>query len=278
MPNDIRTFPVGTAQVSIINIGDVHEDLNRWFDLTPDQRTKHAGLLAQPARLPIQSIYLKLPETTVLVDAGLYDYPPDSPLLIPGYTPPPGLFAALDELGVDPATIDHVIITHAHGDHFNALTEERADDLALCFPNARHYVGAADWTMMQEALGKADSLESRTFGVVEQAGRLTKVAQLLDLGHGVSIVPTPGESPGHQAVRLASNGEILYCIGDLYHLTAEVESPELVVRWTNGALNQQSRAAFNPVAGQENARLIATHIYDVGRLQPTATGYQWTRA
>jgi glyoxylase-like metal-dependent hydrolase (beta-lactamase superfamily II) len=278
MPNDIRTLRVGAAQLAIINIGDVHEDLNRWFDLTPEQQAKHAALLAQPARLPIQSIYIKLPGMTVLVDAGLYDYPPDSPLLIPGYTPPPGLFAALDEIGVDPATIDHVIITHAHGDHFNALTEERADSLALCFPNARHYVGAADWTMMQEALDNPDSLESRTFGVVDQAGRLTQVAQPLDLGHGVSILPTPGESPGHQAVRLASAGEVLYCIGDLYHLTAEVESPELVVGWTNGALNQQSRNAFNPVAIQENACLIATHIYDVGRLQQTATGYAWERA
>jgi glyoxylase-like metal-dependent hydrolase (beta-lactamase superfamily II) len=278
MSDEIRRLQVGAATIHLINIGDVQEDLNRWFELSEAQRVKHQALLAQPARLPIQCIHVALPGASLLVDAGLYDYPPDSPLLIPGYRPAIDLFGGLAQIGVQPASITHVIITHAHGDHFNALTGQHNGQHTPMFPNARHFVGQGDWLVMQEALTKADSLESQTFGVVQAHGLLETVAETRDLGNGIQIIPTPGESPGHQAVRIHSQGQTLYCLGDLYHLTAEVEHPELVVRWTNGELNRRSRTAFNPLAIQENALLIATHIASIGRLQTTALGYRWDAA
>lgn len=281
MTNPIRKLKIGNATLHIINIGDVQEDLTRWFDLTPEEQSRHRQLLAQPARLPIQCIHVAMPGVSLLVDAGLYDYPADAPQLIPGYSPTMDLFAGLAQIGVAPESINQVIITHAHGDHFNALSELHEGRRVLSFPNARHYLGQGDWDAMQPALANPESLESTTFGVVQQHGLLETVAAPLDLGHGIQILPTPGESPGHQAVRIHSEGETVYCIGDLYHLTAEAESPELVVRWTNGPANRASRSSFNQAAHAENALLIATHIPEFGRLQKSQqsrSGWRWANA
>lgn len=275
MTEEIRTIHVGAATVTIINVGDVQENLLLWFDLSDAERAQHAALFAKPARLPIQCIHIALPGASILVDAGLYEYPPDAPQLIPGYQPPPGLLPALAASQINPAQIDHVIITHAHGDHFNALTEMYNGQATSAFPNARHYLGRADWDAAQKALQEPNSLESSTFGVLHDLGRLELVDQPRDLGHGVQIIPAPGESPGHQIVRLHSEGQTLYCLGDLYHLTTEVEQPTWVVRWTNGESNQRSRRAFNETALKENALLVATHIASIGRLTRTAAGYAW---
>ena len=278
MTEDLRTIQVGAATVTIINVGDVQEDLNNWFALSEAERAHHADLLAKPARFPIQCIHIAMPGVSVLVDAGLYDYPPDAPQLIPGYQPPLDLFAGLAQRQIKLDEIQQVIITHAHGDHFNALTALRNGHYAPCFPNARHYLGRADWEVAQKALQDPNSLESHTFGVLNQQGLLEWVDQPRDLGNGVQILPAPGESPGHQVVRLHSEGQTLYCIGDLYHLTAEVENPTWVVRWTNGEANQRSRQAFNEMAISENALLVATHIVPLGRLTHTASGYTWVNA
>lgn len=276
MPDHIRRFSVGDITVTIINIGDVQEDLNVWWKLTPEERAAHGTLFTQPARLPIQSIHLSAPGAlSILVDAGAYDYPPDSPLLIPGYTPPPDLLTSLSEAGIDPTQITHVVITHAHGDHFNALTAPEGERITPVFPNARHYLGRGDWDKLQPELTDPASLESRTLGVLHERGQLELVAQETSIASGITILPAPGESPGHQVVRVQGGGQTLYCIGDLYHIPAEV-TQGWMPPWNDPPTNQQSRATFNTRFVQEDALLIATHIADVGRLQETTNGYRWT--
>lgn len=275
MPDHIRQFPLGAATITIVNIGDVHEDVNKLFTFTDQERSQYQALLAQPARLPIQSIHIALPEASILVDAGAYDYPPDSPQLIPGYTPPPDLLSSLHTAGIQPEDITHVVITHAHGDHFNALTEQLNGSYTPVFPQALHYLGRGDWDAMQDRLADPDSLESRTFGVLQQRGQLEIVEGETELAGGVCIIPAPGESPGHQIVQIYSYGQTLYCIGDLYHLTAEVEQPHWALPWNDGPTNRRSRAAFNERASKENALLVATHIASLGQIQRITSGYTW---
>ena len=275
MPHHIRQLAVGAIQTHIINIGDVQEDLVRLLGATDADVAAHPALFAQPARLPIQSIHLAASGASILVDAGAYDYPPDSPLLIPGYTPPPDLLASLAAAGIDAQSITHVVITHAHGDHFNALTEGEGEQARPCFANARHYLGRGDWEKMQPELADPASLQSRTLGLLHRRGQLELVDSPLELTEGVTILPAPGESPGHQVVRVHSQGETLYCIGDLYHVSAEVEHPVWMPPWNDRAANGQSRAALNERFVAENALLVASHIAEVGRMQKTRHGYIW---
>ena len=97
----------------------------------------------------------------------------------------------------------------------------------------------------------------------------------LDITPSVKLIAAPGESPGHQIVRISSEGQILYCLGDLYHSPLEVEQPSWMAEWDDASTNLASRVALAKAALAENALLIATHISSIGRLEPIATGARW---
>src|SRR5262249_39659620 len=66
----------------------------------------------------------------------------------------PNMIAA----GIEPKSVDIVIISHLHPDHANGI---RGADGAMAFPNAEIMVPAQDWAfwMSDENMGKAQSNE-----------------------------------------------------------------------------------------------------------------------
>lgn len=278
MTTPLQTFRLGDATISVFNVGESRLSLADTLNVTEaDWTPRYTDQFSQPARVPILCIHIALPGMTVLVDSGVYDFPEGSQFAFPNYTPPPGLPEQMIAVGFDLAAVDHLIITHAHGDHFNATTVERNGRHEPVFAKARLHLGRGDWERKenQEAIQKPDSLESQTFAVYHRLGRLEVDEGVRDLGQGVQVIAAPGETPGHQIVRIHSRGQTLYCLGDLYHHTVEVEQPGWGVKWSDIATAQASRQAFAQTALAENALLIATHIWGVGRLQPTSDGVTW---
>jgi glyoxylase-like metal-dependent hydrolase (beta-lactamase superfamily II) len=228
--------------------------------------------------MPVQCFHIALPGLSVLVDASTLDLAPDHPYAIPDYQKPPGLLTGLAQAKIEPDRVTHVIITHGHGDHFNAVTRERKGEYVACFPNARHYIGRADWEQMQPALQDANSVESHTVGVLHPQGMLDLVEGDWHLGAGLRIIAAPGETPGHQIVRFHLGEHTLYFLGDLYHHVVEVEHPAWMVNWNDVDANVRSRQALTARALDEQAYLFATHIVGVGRLRQTGAGVRWEDA
>jgi glyoxylase-like metal-dependent hydrolase (beta-lactamase superfamily II) len=281
MNNDTRTIALGAVTVTIINVGNLRLTLSEIMHVPESEwRPRYSGIFDQPAFFPSQCIHIAFPDTSVLVDANNFalSAPPDSPYAPPvGYQPPPDLPTQLLACGIRPEDITHLVITHAHFDHYAGITWERDGQYVPTFPRARCFLGKADWEYpeTQEALRDPNSADSRTFGVVQQAGLLELVEGELDLTASVKVIAAPGESPGHQIVRIFSEGQVLYCLGDLYHSPLEVEHPAWMAEWDEASTNLTSRIALAKVALAENALLIATHIPGVGRLEATATGARW---
>lgn len=277
MPDFVQTITVGQAKVSIINIGDIYLPLAKYMNVPPTDLAKRVDLaeLAHQTVIPIHSILVQLPNLSLLVDAGAYDVVTDPDCAISGYVPPAGLAHQLTELGVDPEQIAHVIITHRHWDHFNGTTVERAGEYVPQFPNAQHYLGRADWERVEQAFQDSASVEYRTLRVLNNRGMLKLIDGNYDLGHGVEILAAPGETAGHQIVRLHSAGETLYVLGDLYHHPVEFAQPEWKVSWAKAETIIPSRYALAQRAVAENALLVATHIPAIGRLRLTNSGVVW---
>jgi glyoxylase-like metal-dependent hydrolase (beta-lactamase superfamily II) len=277
MANGVQTTRVGAATISVIDVYGIPTKIEELVQAPVGERSAaEAALFARTVALPVNCIVIQLPGVSVLVDAGTYDAAFDSSDQA-NRQPPPDLLARLAGIGVRPAEVGHVVITHLHGDHFNATTTRGATGYQPTFPNAGYYVGRADWEQpgLREALGKPDSLESHTLGVLDRAGLLVPVDGDRALGHGVEIVASPGETPGHQSLRVRSEGETLYCIGDLYHHEVEVVHPTWMVAWANRDSIIGSRQRLVEAALTENARLVATHLAGVGRLRRTASGVEW---
>ena len=273
------TTSLGDATITVVNAGDMVFDITEMMAVPESEwRPLYGSSLEGSRPFPSQCVHIALPGASILVDVN--DYALAISLapsyLPPDYSPPPDVIEQLLSQGIHPEDITHVVITHAHFDHYNGTTIERDGSYFPRFPNARVFLGRADWDWAetQNALRDPDSLDSRTFGVLQKHGLLELVDGDLDLATEVRILAAPGESPGHQIVRLYSQGQTLYCLGDLFHHPAEVEHPAWMLKWADADANFASRQRLIQAALQENAFLVAAHM-PIGRLEGTFESLTW---
>ncbi len=280
----IDTRHVGEAAITVVSEGGLlweprfpaPED--EWRQALPDADARGRVWIG------LNVVFVRIGEALVLIDPGLDD--PDSawqrglPRVWPDWPVrrTPGLAAAMVELGIDPADVTHVIITHPHGDHYAGVARERDGGIAVRFPQARHVMGRADWEGNPNR-GQPDSALAR-LELIADHGLLDLVDSEREIAPGVTMLPAPGESPGHCIVRIASAGEVLYNLGDLVHLAAEVEH----ITWgpahaEMATLIAQPERIFAHVAA-EHALLITAHepFPPWGRIVADGAGYRWQRS
>jgi glyoxylase-like metal-dependent hydrolase (beta-lactamase superfamily II) len=148
----------------------------------------------------------------------------------PGLGPTVGLLpTTLAAAGIDPKTIDIVLISHLHGDHILGL---KTPDGALAFPNAEIKVPAVDWTywMSDENMSKApEGFQKTSFGFNRKifsnlADKVTRFEWGKEVAPGITAVETAGHTPGHTSFMIASGGRQLFFQGDVTNV------PDLFLR------------------------------------------------
>jgi glyoxylase-like metal-dependent hydrolase (beta-lactamase superfamily II) len=125
--------------------------------------------------------------------------------------------------GIDPGSIDTVLLTHMHPDHSAGLTD--MSNGQLFFPNAElvmHENELPHW-FDDGAMSKADERSKKLFF---QAGReqvapyknRTRLFKQGEVFPGVTAVPSHGHTPGHTAYLVASGDDQLMIWGDTVHV------------------------------------------------------------
>jgi glyoxylase-like metal-dependent hydrolase (beta-lactamase superfamily II) len=284
MQDDMTTLRIGEARVTILNAGDMHVRLSEEMAVPESEwRPQYADQFEQTRLFPSLSIYVELHDVKLLVDINDYRATvlPDSEYAIAGYTPPPPLPARLAALGVQPEDLSHLVITHAHWDHFaGTTTPTDTGGYEPTFARARHYLGGPDWSNaeLQAALTDPTSLEARTLGILHERGVLHLVEGQEQIAPGIDILPSPGETKGHLTVRVHSDGDTLYIVGDLFHDAVEVEHPDWMVIWADPETMLATRHQLMEQALAEHALLIAAHIPGAGRLTREEDKVRWSDA
>ncbi|MFW2404362.1 MAG: MBL fold metallo-hydrolase [Gammaproteobacteria bacterium] len=177
----------------------------------------------------ISSIFSLLVESggkKIVIDTCLGN---DKPRAVPDWHERQGAF--LDDIAAADfprESVDFVACTHLHPDHVGWNTMLHDGEWQPTFPNARYLFSRKDWEWLDKApvtpLGDfcGDSVRP-----IFAAG----LADVVEPGHAitdeVSLVSTPGHSPGHVAVRISSNDEHAIVTGDLLHHPCQVARP----RW-----------------------------------------------
>lgn len=226
--------------------------------------------------LPICNGHLAVGEASIVIDPCDYEELIQYERRPEGYVAPPSLLSQLSGRGVKAEDVTHVVITHFHMDHCIGSTMKTSEGTYVpTFPRARYYLGAADWNspMLQEDL-KSTPMAMNSLGVLGRSKVLTLVDRPMQVVPDVMIVPMPGESPGHQGVRMTSQGATLWCIGDLFHDAMDVADPRIMADWNDPESNIRSRNAFLAEAARDDCVVFSGHM-SLGRILRTLAGYEW---
>jgi glyoxylase-like metal-dependent hydrolase (beta-lactamase superfamily II) len=190
----------------------------------------------------------------------------------------PGLTAALVELGLAADDVTHVVITHPHGDHYPGVVVVSDGGFLPRFPEARHFLGRADWEGNPHRAMPGSELER--LELIDRLGLLELVDGERELVPGVTIVPAPGESPGHCVVRLESAGEVCYVLGDIVHHACEVDHPDWGPPHADQDALVATRERIFPTIAREEALIVTAHepFPPWGRIVVAGDGYRWQRS
>ncbi len=162
--------------------------------------------------------------------------------------------------GVQPEQVNYIFCTHLHLDHVGWNTRLVDGRFVPTFPNARYIFSKADVDMA----GEDDRISYRQSVLpILEAGQ----AQLVDgdfaLDDNVWLESTPGHTPGHVAVGLASVNEHAVMCGDLIHFPVQCAHPDWAVAFdTDPALASQTRQSFLHDNCESGRLVLTAHFPD----------------
>ncbi len=133
--------------------------------------------------------------------------------------------------GYTPDDIDFVLCTHMHADHVGWNTRLVDCKWTPTFPNARYLFSQEEWAHWKtEELRKQytdDPYFEDSLLPILNAGLADLVPMDYVIDPYVSLLPTPGHTPGHVCVRIDSEGANAVLSGDLMHTPLQVVEPNL---------------------------------------------------
>lgn len=187
------------------------------------------------------------------------------------------LLRSLDEAGVTVEDIDEVFLTHSHPDHVGWAVDEQAGRPR--FPRARYRLHRADW---DEFTGRdpVPPFVNRFVRPLEAAGVLDLIEGETALDAHLTAIETPGHTPGHMSLVIASAGERAVITGDVLTSPVSVARPEVPFGSDlDMDLGIQTRHALLDRIEAEGMRVVAGHLAEPGfgevvRLE----GRRWWRA
>jgi len=185
----------------------------------------------------------------------------------------------MTQLGFAPQSIDRVLCTHLHFDHVGWNTRLENGTWIPTFPNARYLFGAAEWEYWKD---EEDPYESHA---LEHALKPIFAAQLVDLvdanhriNDEVSLIPTPGHTPGHVSILIKSAGEQAVITGDMFHHPCQMAQPGWIdMADTDSSLAEKTRIAFMQRFGDASTTVLGTHFATptAGKIVPDGDGYRF---
>ena len=208
--------------------------------------------------LPVQGFLLKTPRHTILVDSCVGNDKTNNHFPDWHHRTENRFLAALGAAGASVDDVDYVLCTHLHVDHVGWNTRLVDGRWVPTFPNARYLLPSADDALYRNA--EAAFYHESVLPVIA-AGQDEMVGPDHQLGDCITLLPTPGHTPGHVSVLLDSDGERAIITGDALHITPQCWHPEWeFVFDTDGSKAVASRRWLLEQAAENQWHVLGTHF------------------
>jgi glyoxylase-like metal-dependent hydrolase (beta-lactamase superfamily II) len=211
----VYRYKVGSFELTALYDGT-------WFRKIDDKFVRNASgaevdkaltdAFLQPGIVPTSftALLVNTGSKLVLIDAGTGGQLGPTTGLLPG---------ALAAAGVDPKSIDTILISHFHPDHINGIKDK---DGKKVFANAEIFVSVPEWAFwMDDARLSAapDAARPAFLNARRIFSDLAREVRHFEPGgemvSGITSIPAYGHTPGHTAFAVASGNQSMLVLGDV---------------------------------------------------------------
>ena len=231
----LETIKIGTATITPIFEIDAGEVTQEGIpDATPEALQQIAWLRPHyidehgKQNTQIQSFLIEAGGKKIVVDGCTGDgrNRPDVPNLSNLHT---GFMERFKQV-CQPEDVDIVLCTHMHFDHVGWSTHLVNGEWVPTFPNAQHTFSEHEFSywnskpekeMVEDLMGFDESIAP-----VYEAGLVKLVPDDYRVTKEVSLIPTPGHTPGHVSILIESDGQSAVISGDVLHHPCQIAHPE----------------------------------------------------
>jgi len=261
----MTSFVVGDYRCSYLNAGSFDLDADTLFADAPEEAladvlARH-DLRAYRIVFQVRALLVDTPDNRVLIDpAGTWE-------------DPHRLATVLDEAGIEPESIDAVIVSHGHADHFWGGID--ADGHPL-FSAARYWMQRREWQhWLSNDNPEPDHAETFRRTLLPIKDRFELIDGEREIVPGIRCRPAPGHSPGQMVIQL---GEEAVYVGDVLLSPVHVEHPDWVGRfdvWPDQVVS--SRRELLRRVGDDGSLVLTCHFpgSGAGRVVAKDDGWRW---
>ena len=226
---NLGTLALGELQLTTVNDGFFRLDGGAMFGTVP--RTMWESKAPPDDRnriqLAMRPLLVEANWGLMIIDCGAGNKMKSEEALIYGFDRKGRLDESLAKAGYSAESIDVVLATHLHFDHFGGAT--KTDTLGQSvprFPNAEYIIRRSEWedaTRPHER--NRASYRREDFLPLEKAGVVTFHETDKEIRQGVRVEKTGGHTEAHQIVYLESGGKTAVFVADMIPTTAHISIP-----------------------------------------------------
>jgi glyoxylase-like metal-dependent hydrolase (beta-lactamase superfamily II) len=260
---------LGDARLTMVNGGNFRLDGGAMHGVVP--KTLWSKLVScdgqNRCEYTTRCLLIEVGGKRLLVETGNGDKFPQKLKDIYGIDHDRSIGDALREVGVEPDSIDLVVMTHLHFDHSGGTTRRTAaGGLEPVFKRARHVVQRLEWedATHPHERNRASYLQDN-IGPLGDAGLLQIVDGETEIAPGVRVVPTPGHTRGHQSVLIgapdAGAPKALF-LGDVVPTAVHTKLPWVMAYDLDPARTLETKRALFRRAVEEDWLLLWGHDRD----------------
>ena len=157
--------------------------------------------------------------------------------------------------------VDKVMCTHMHVDHVGWNTRLVDGRWVPTFDNADYLFAEEEWNHWRVEEQEYGPVIEDSVQPIFDAGKAVLVAQDHQVNDEIWFEPTPGHTPGHVSVHIASRGEEAVITGDMIHHPCQIAHPQ----WSSVAdvdpdLSAVTRREFVQRYADRPVLVIGTHF------------------
>jgi glyoxylase-like metal-dependent hydrolase (beta-lactamase superfamily II) len=183
----------------------------------------------------------------------------------------------LNEIGLKPADITDVFLTHLHFDHCGGAVERVNGKLATAFPNATYWSNREHWKWATEPNDreKASFLKENILPIAESGQlKFIEVQQGVRFSKNITVQFVNGHTQAMMLPYINFNGKTIAYMADLLPSTGHIPIPYVMAYDMQPLLTLQEKKFFLEEAVNNNYTLFFEHdpVNECCELQPTEKG------